>query len=169
MKSFPELKRFLEENKQPFTTIGDDVIGISTKEMPTQMKGALLSTIANAASLKQLKQVDYPTFPLYDLFVKDVSMEASQKVYDVNQVKPKGDRILVKVIPVEDVSIGGIEIPESARDKPQFGIVIKKGSAVPEETTEGCKIIYGQWAGIPFTLNGEDYLLMRDSDILAYP
>jgi len=91
------------------------------------------------------------------------------------KVKPLADRVLVKPYEEEEVKKGGIIIPDTAKEKPQQGEVIavgpgkvtESGQKVTMEVKKGDKILYGKYSGTEVTVDGEEYLIMRESDILA--
>ena len=85
-------------------------------------------------------------------------------------VTPLHDRVIVKPAPAEEKTAGGIIIPDTAKEKPQRGIVIAAGPGKKDEPVsvkKGDNVLYGKYAGTEITLEGEDYLIMRESDILA--
>jgi chaperonin GroES len=82
--------------------------------------------------------------------------------------KPLEDRVLVQPINPEDVTKSGIIIPDAAKEKPQRGIAVAVGSGrFGEEMTvsKGNVILYGKNAGAPIQIEGDEYLIMRESDI----
>jgi len=84
-------------------------------------------------------------------------------------VTPLSDRIVVKQMAAED-KIGGIIIPDTAKEKPNRGTVIVCGpgkSDEPMEVKPNDTVLYNKGAGIPLTINEEDYLIMRQGDVLA--
>jgi len=91
------------------------------------------------------------------------------------KVKPLADRVLVKPYEEKEVKKGGIIIPDTAKEKPQQGEVIavgpgkvtESGQKVTMEVKKGDKILYGKYSGTEVTVDGEEYLIMRESDILA--
>ncbi len=86
------------------------------------------------------------------------------------KVKPLADRVLVKPAPVEEKTAGGIIIPDTAKEKPLKGEVIAVGQGTKDEemvVKEGDKVLYGKYAGTEIEIDGEAYLIMRQSDILA--
>ena len=86
------------------------------------------------------------------------------------KLQPLGDRVVVKPIPREDVTKGGIVLPDTAKEKPQEGKVVAVGKGTKDEPTTvkvGDTVLYGKYAGNELKLNGKDYLIMRESDILA--
>jgi len=91
-------------------------------------------------------------------------------------LKPLGDRVVVKVIEEEEQrTAGGIVLPDTAKEKPQKGEVIAVGSGklldngerVPLEVKVGDHIIFAKYGGTEVKLNGTEYLILRESDILA--
>jgi chaperonin GroES len=90
-------------------------------------------------------------------------------------VKPLADRVIVKPLEAEEVKKGSIIIPDTAKEKPQQGEVVAAGpgklnddgSRQQMEVKVKDKILYGKYAGTDVTVDGEDYLIMRESDILA--
>ncbi len=91
------------------------------------------------------------------------------------KVRPLADRVLVKRIEQEEVRKGGIIIPDTAKEKPQKGEVIavgpgrldENGNRVPMEVKVGDKVIFSKYAGSEVKIDGEEYLIMREDDILA--
>ncbi len=85
-------------------------------------------------------------------------------------IKPLADRVLIKPAAVEEKTIGGIIIPDSAKEKPLEGEVIAVGNGTKDETmvlTIGDRVLYGKYAGTEIEHNGDKYLIMRQSDVLA--
>lgn len=85
-------------------------------------------------------------------------------------IKPLADRVLVLQAPAEEKTIGGIIIPDSAKEKPLKGQVIAIGNGTKDEemvVKPGDTVLYGKYAGTEIELDGEKYLIMRQSDILA--
>ncbi len=89
-------------------------------------------------------------------------------------VKPLADRVLVKPLEASEVKKGGIIIPDTAKEKPQEGEVVaagpgrvEDGKTVPMEVKKGDRILYGKYSGTEVTVDGVEYLIMRESDILA--
>ena len=83
-------------------------------------------------------------------------------------IKPLADRVLVKPTPAEEVTVAGIIIPDSA--KPLKGTVLATGSGTKDEdmvVKEGDVVLYGKYAGTEIEFEGDKYLIMRQSDILA--
>ena len=89
--------------------------------------------------------------------------------------RPLGDRVLVKRVEEEEKTKGGIIIPDTAKEKPQEGEVIAVGPGARDETGKvqpldvksGDRILFGKWSGTEVKLDGEDLLIMKESDILG--
>jgi len=85
-------------------------------------------------------------------------------------IKPLGDRVVVEPQEAEVKTSGGIFIPDSAQEKPQKGKVIAVGSGTKDvemEVKTGDIVLYGKYSGTELQFDGNDYLIMRQSDILA--
>lgn len=85
-------------------------------------------------------------------------------------IKPLHDRVLVEPAQAEEKTIGGIIIPDTAKEKPQKGTIVAVGPGKKDEpmtVKEGDTVLYGKYAGTEITLDGKDYLIMRESDIVA--
>ena len=85
-------------------------------------------------------------------------------------VKPLADRVLVKPAEAEEKTASGIIIPDSAKEKPLKGEIIAVGKGTKDEEmvlVQGDHVLYGKYAGTEIELNGEKYLIMRQSDVLA--
>ena len=89
-------------------------------------------------------------------------------------IKPLGDRVVVKPTEADDQTDSGLYIPESAKEKPQKGTVVsvgpgryENGTKIEMNVDEGDEVIYGKYAGTDFTLDGNDVLIMRESDIFG--
>ena len=91
------------------------------------------------------------------------------------KIRPVGDRVVVKPAQKEEVTRSGIVIPDTAKEKPQEGEVIAVGSGklmdngdrTPLEVKEGDRVLFAKYGGTEFKLDGEDLLVLRESDILA--
>ncbi len=89
--------------------------------------------------------------------------------------RPLGDRVLVRRVEEQEKTKGGIIIPDSAKEKPQEGEVISTGPGARDETGKvqaldvkaGDRILFGKWSGTEVKLEGEDLLIMKESDILG--
>lgn len=85
-------------------------------------------------------------------------------------IKPLADRVLVVPAPAEERTIGGIIIPDTAKEKPLKGEVVAVGNGTKDEdmiVKVGDTVLYGKYAGTELELDGSKYLIMRQSDILA--
>ena len=85
-------------------------------------------------------------------------------------IKPLADRVLIKPAPAEEKTIGGIIIPDSAKEKPLRGEIVAVGNGTKGEemvVKPGDTVLYGKYAGTELELDGEKYLIMRQSDVLA--
>ena len=89
--------------------------------------------------------------------------------------KPLHDRVVVKRIDTDEKSAGGIIIPDTAKEKPSEGEVLavgpgeitEDGKSKPMNVKKGDKILFGKWSGTEVKMNGEDYLIMKESDIMG--
>lgn len=85
-------------------------------------------------------------------------------------IKPLADRVLIEPAPAETKTASGIIIPDNAKEKPQKGTVVAAGKGTKDEPITvkvGDTVLYGKYAGTELKLEGKDYLMMRESDILA--
>ncbi len=85
-------------------------------------------------------------------------------------IKPLGDRVVVLPAPAEEKTSSGIIIPDTAQEKPQRGTVVAVGSGTETEKMEvkaGDTVLYGKYSGTEISMDGKDYLILRQSDILA--
>lgn len=92
----------------------------------------------------------------------------------MSAIQPLADRVLVRPDLAEEKTSSGIIIPDTAKEKPQRGTVVAAGPGKVENGTKidmtvknGDKILYGKYSGTEITLDGEDFLIMRESDILG--
>jgi len=90
------------------------------------------------------------------------------------QIAPLHDRVLVRRLEEKETAKGGIIIPDTAKEKPQEGEVIavgagkiEKGKSVPLDVKPGDRILFGKYTGNDITLEGQEYLILREEDILA--
>ena len=90
--------------------------------------------------------------------------------------RPLHDRVLVRRVEAEEKTAGGIIIPDTAKEKPQEGEVVavgtgtkseKDGTVTPLDVAAGNRILFGKWSGTEVKVNGEDLLIMKESDILG--
>jgi chaperonin GroES len=90
-------------------------------------------------------------------------------------IKPLGDKVLIKRLEAEETTPGGIVLPDTAREKPKQGKVIalgdgrqlESGEKAPFQVKKGHTVLFGSFAGTEVSVDGEDYLLMSEDDILA--
>jgi chaperonin GroES len=90
-------------------------------------------------------------------------------------LKPLADRVIIKPLEAEQKTSGGIIIPDNAKEKPQKGEVVAvgpgkiadNGQKVTMELKKGDKVLYGKYSGNEVTVDKQDYLIMRESDVLA--
>lgn len=85
-------------------------------------------------------------------------------------IKPLADRVLVEAAAAEETTASGIIIPDTAKEKPQKGKVIAVGNGKKDEpltVKAGDSVLYGKYAGTEITVDGKEYLIMRESDIFA--
>ncbi len=91
------------------------------------------------------------------------------------KIKPLADRVVVKPLPAEDKTKGGLFVPDTAKERPQQGEIVAvgpgrvtdEGKKIPIEVKVGDKILYGKYSGTEVNFDGEEYLIMRESDIFA--
>jgi chaperonin GroES len=90
-------------------------------------------------------------------------------------IKPLSDRVVIEPLEAEDKTSGGIYLPDTAKEKPQMGKVVAAGPGkisdagqkIAMEVKVNDKILYGKYSGTDVNFDGKDYLIMRESDILA--
>jgi chaperonin GroES len=85
-------------------------------------------------------------------------------------IKPLADRVLVEAAAAEEKTAGGIIIPDTAKEKPQKGTIVAVGPGKKDEPTTvkvGDTVLYGKYAGTEISVDGKDYLIMKESDIYA--
>lgn len=90
-------------------------------------------------------------------------------------IKPLADRVLIEAAPDKEEKIGSIFIPDTAKEKPNVGVVVAAGpgkvtddgKTVPLQVKAGQKVLYGKYSGTEIKENGKEYLIVRESDILA--
>lgn len=91
------------------------------------------------------------------------------------KIKPLADRVVVKPSEAEEATEGGIILPDTAKEKPQQGTIeavgpgkrSDTGEVIPMEVKKGNKVLYGKYSGTEVTIEGTEYLIMKESDILA--
>ncbi len=90
-------------------------------------------------------------------------------------IKPLDDRVVIQVLDAEEVTAGGIVLPESAKEKPQRGKIaalgkgrsLKNGKRAPMSVKKGDEVIFGRYAGTDVTIGDTEYKIMRENEILA--
>ncbi|MDZ7359944.1 MAG: co-chaperone GroES [candidate division KSB1 bacterium] len=90
-------------------------------------------------------------------------------------IKPLADRVVVKPLETEEKKQGGIIIPDTAKEKPMQGEIVavgpgkitESGQKIAMEVKKGDKVLYGKYSGTEVSIDGKDYLIMRESDIFA--
>ena len=91
-------------------------------------------------------------------------------------LKPLGDRVIVEVLEEEEVTVSGIVLPDTAKEKPQKGKVVAVGDGrydddgekrIPLDVSEGDEVLYSKYGGTEIKVDGEDLLVLRESDVLA--
>ena len=91
------------------------------------------------------------------------------------KIRPLGDRVLIKRVAEEEKTKGGIIIPDTAKEKPQEGKVIavgngkilENGTKVPLDVKAGDKILFGKYSGTDIKIDGKEYLILREDEVLA--
>src|SRR5688572_14958384 len=91
------------------------------------------------------------------------------------KIKPLADRVVIKALEDTEEMRGGLYIPDTAKEKPQQGEIIAvgpgrlsdKGERIEMEVSEGDRVLYGKYSGTEVTVDGETYLILRESDVLA--
>ncbi len=91
------------------------------------------------------------------------------------KIQPLGDRLIIKAIEAKEIKKSGIIIPETAKEKPQEGEVVavgkgkltEEGKLIPMEVKTGDTVLYGKYSGTEIKINDEEYLIMREEDVLG--
>jgi chaperonin GroES len=91
------------------------------------------------------------------------------------QIRPLHDRVLVEPLDAEEKTAGGIIIPDTAKEKPMEGKIVAvgkgsrndEGKVAPLDVKKGDRILYGKWSGTEVKVDGSDYLIMKESDIMG--
>jgi len=86
------------------------------------------------------------------------------------KIKPLADRVLIEPAEAETTTVSGIIIPDTAQEKPQKGIVVAVGNGTKDHEMSvkiGDQVLYGKYSGTELKFEGKDYLMMRESDLLA--
>jgi chaperonin GroES len=103
------------------------------------------------------------------------TVQTFKKETNVANFRPLGDRVLVKRVKEEEKTKGGIIIPDTAKEKPQEGEVVAVGPGARDEDGErikmdlevGDRILFGKWSGTEVTVDGEELLIMKESDVMG--
>lgn len=91
------------------------------------------------------------------------------------KIRPLQDRLLIRRVEGEEKTAGGIIIPDTAKEKPQEGLVVATGrgkvrddgSVTPLDVKEGDRVLFGKYSGTDVTLDGEEYVILREDDVMA--
>ena len=91
------------------------------------------------------------------------------------KIQPLGDRLIVKAVEPKEIKKSGIIIPETAKEKPQEGLVVatgkgktnEEGKLIPMEVKTGDTVLYGKYSGTEIKINDEEYLIMNEADVLG--
>ncbi|MCY3547138.1 MAG: co-chaperone GroES [Gemmatimonadetes bacterium] len=92
-----------------------------------------------------------------------------------NKIQPLADRVVVKALEEAEQMRGGLYIPDTAKEKPQEGEIVAvgpgklsdEGNRIPMDVASGDRVLYGKYSGTEVTVDGDQYLILRESDILA--
>ena len=92
-----------------------------------------------------------------------------------SKLQPLGDRVVVRPTPREEMTKSGIVLPDTAKEKPQEGEIIavgpgardESGKLVPPDVKAGDRVLFGKWSGTEVRIDGEDLLIMKESDIMG--
>src|SRR5688500_7497902 len=104
------------------------------------------------------------------------SANNTQRRFERMKLKPLGDRLIVRPVEEEETTASGIVLPDTAKEKPQKGKVVAAGDGrwdedgekrIPLDVSEGDEILYSKYGGTDITVEGEDLLVLRESDVLA--
>ncbi len=105
---------------------------------------------------------------------KNINNKSKRKVFQM-KIKPLSDRIIVKPAEAEEKTASGIIIPDTAKEKPMKGEIVAVGAgkitddgkAIKMELKVGDNVLYGKYSGTEITVEGQEYLIMRESDVYA--
>src|SRR5215217_1687103 len=104
------------------------------------------------------------------------SAKGTQRRYTRMKLKPLGDRLIVKAVEEEETTASGIVLPDTAKEKPQKGKVLAVGDGkwddegekrIPLDVSEGDEVLYSKYGATEIKIDGEDLLVLRESDVLA--
>lgn len=106
--------------------------------------------------------------------ITQITKKTQKELFNMASIKPLADRVLVKPDVAEETTSSGIIIPDTAKEKPQRGTVVAVGEGRYENGTkiamslkEGDKVLYGKYAGTELNIDGDELMIMRESDILG--
>jgi chaperonin GroES len=140
----------------------------------------VIGTLVDECQYKEYQRFDLPDSAAayrwllrHESFVRPETSNAIRRLR--MKFRPLHDRVVVKRIDAEDKTAGGIIIPDTAKEKPSEGEVISvgpggrddKGHLVPIELKAGDRVLFGKWSGTEVKLDGVDYLIMKESDIMG--
>jgi chaperonin GroES len=117
-----------------------------------------------------------PSLALSHLECRKFPVELSPVEVERMNLKPLGDRLIVEPLEEEQTTIGGIVLPDTALEKPQRGNVVaagpgarsqETGEVIPMDVSEGDVIVFSKYGGTEIRIEGTDYLILRESDVLA--
>lgn len=94
-----------------------------------------------------------------------MEQKLEQRLEKFTYGKPFGTRVIIKADEAKEVTPGGIIIPETAKERPQFGTVMAVGSLVTEDVSDGDRVVYGKNAGVPLIIGGITYYVMQEREI----
>lgn len=89
--------------------------------------------------------------------------------------KPLGDRVVIEATKREEKTAGGVYLPDSVKEKPMEGVVVSvgkgardsQGNIIPMELKAGDKVVFGKWAGTEVKIDGKEFLIMKESDVMG--
>jgi chaperonin GroES len=109
------------------------------------------------------------------LFAKSTRWSADEEAMAKTKFRPLHDRVVVRRIEAQEKTKGGIIIPDTAQEKPQEGEVIavgpggrdEAGKLIPIDLKTGDRVLFGKWSGTEVKIDGEDLLIMKESDVMG--
>lgn len=124
---------------------------------------------------KTLNLSEYQVYYAEQQALKELQQDINIKGVNTMAIRPLHDRVLIKRIEEEETTAGGIIIPESAKEKPQSGVVVAIGQGtrddfgkvIPLAVTKGDVVLFAKWGGTEIKVDGEDLLIIKESDIMA--